>query len=301
MSRMSLALGPLLFHWSAVRIGEFYAAIADAAPVDRVYLGEAVCGKRWRRVETALEAAAERLARAGKEVVWTSLAAPATPMEARAQRARLAGGDELVEINDVSALVQLAQGRPFVAGPLLNIYNEDSAAELVARGCVQLCGNVELSLDAMAAIHRAHPDLKLERFAFGRMPLALSGRCYHARLKGAPKDACQFACDADPDGLAVSTLEGRPFLALNGVQVLSHGLALPGATLDALRRAGVGILRLSPQAMDMVAVAAAFRRYCDGAVEAGELRCDLLALHPPGSFVDGYSRGLAGWRPSAEL
>jgi collagenase-like PrtC family protease len=184
---------------------------------------------------------------------------------------------------------------------LLNIYNEDAAAELVARGCVRLCGNVELSLDAMACIHRADPALELERFAFGRMPLALSGRCYHARLRGTPKDACQFACEADPDGLTVSTLEGGSFLALNGVQVMSHGLALPGTSLDALRRAGVGTLRLSPQDMDMAAVATAFRRYCDGLIGADALNRDLLALDPPGDFVDGYSRGLAGWRESAEL
>lgn len=300
MSRISLAMGPLLFHWTPDRIQDFYSALADTAPVDRVYLGETVCGKRGPKVRAALEAAAERLVRSGKQVVWTTLAAPATPVEARAQRARLGQGGDLVEINDVSALVQLAPKRPFVAGPLLNIYNEAAAAELIAHGCVRICGNVELSIDALAAIHRAHPALELELFAFGRLPLALSGRCYHARLKGTPKDACQFACEADPDGLAVFTLEGEPFLAVNGVQVMSHGVALLGASPEHLQRAGVGTLRISPQTMDMIAVAAALRRYCDGGIGSDELRRDVLARRPPGALVDGYNRGVAGWRWNAE-
>ena len=43
---IEIALGPLLFNWSADRIADFYAAIADESEIDRVYLGEVVCGKR---------------------------------------------------------------------------------------------------------------------------------------------------------------------------------------------------------------------------------------------------------------
>jgi len=42
---MQLTLGPLLYYWPRARLGTFHDAIA-AAPVDRVYLGEAVCSRR---------------------------------------------------------------------------------------------------------------------------------------------------------------------------------------------------------------------------------------------------------------
>lgn len=300
MTRVSLALGPLLFHWPADKVGDFYAAVADEAPVERVYLGESVCGKRLPRMRKTFEAAAQRLTDAGKEVVWTSLAMPATAVERRAQGALLGAGDSLVEINDVSALMQIRPGRPFVAGPLLNIYNEAAAAELMSRGCVRLCGNVELSLDALGAIHRGCPALEIELFAFGRLPLALAGRCHHARLHDLHKDSCQFVCERDTDGLAVRTLEGRPFLALNGVQVMSHGVQLASPPVAALREAGITALRLSPQDLDMVEVARGFRAWCDEAIDAASLHARLSRLGPPGEFVDGYPRGLAGWRSGAE-
>jgi collagenase-like PrtC family protease len=297
---ISLALGPLLFHWPADKVADFYAAIADEAPLDRVYLGEAVCGKRLPRMRKTFEAAAERLARAGKEVVLTSLAMPATAGERRVQEGLLGAGDGLVEINDVSALMQITPGRPFVAGPLLNIYNEAAAAELMGRGCVRLCGNVELSLDALGAIHRGSPTLELELFAFGRLPLALAGRCHHARLHDLHKDSCQFVCERDTDGLAVRTLDGRPFLALNGVQVMSHGVQLASPPVEELFQAGIAALRLSPQDLDMAEVGRGFRDYCDGKLDGEALRSRLMQLKPPGEFVDGYPRGLAGWRSGAE-
>lgn len=300
MSPISLALGPILYHWPADKVRDFYAAIADEAPVERVYLGEAVCGKRIPRLRKAMDVAAQRLARAGKEVVWTSLAMPATPGERRVQAGLLGVGESLVEINDVSGLMQLSSGRPFVAGPLLNIYNEAAAAELMNRGCVRLCGNVELSLEALGAIHRAVPTLELELFAFGRLPLALAGRCHHARLHDLHKDSCQFVCERDPDGLDVRTLEGAPFLALNGVQVVSHGVQLASPPVDELSAAGLTALRLSPHDLDMVEVARAFRAYADGDLDGEALRARLQRLGPPGEFVDGYPRGLAGWRSGAE-
>ena len=44
--RMNLTLGPVLFNWPVGRWVDFYARVADEAPVDRVCLGEVVCSKR---------------------------------------------------------------------------------------------------------------------------------------------------------------------------------------------------------------------------------------------------------------
>lgn len=290
-SPVGLTLGPLLFHWSVDRIVDFYARIADEAPVERVYLGEVVCGKRAPLVGHALAEAAERLTAAGKEVVWSGLGLPATVRDRRAIAA-LAGTPDLVEVNDISGLLDRAA--PFVAGPLLNVYNEAAAQELVDRGCVRLCANVELSLDAVRAISRACSGLEIEIFAFGRLPLALSGRCYHARHHGLHKDACQFVCERDPDGLRLSTLEGRGFLAVNGVQTLSDGVQLADVEPAALADAGVAALRLSPHTTDMAAVARAFREFLDGGIGRAGLRDRVAGLGPPGPLVNGYLHGAAG-------
>ena len=294
-TRIEIALGPLLFHWPADRIRDFYARMADCAAVDRVYLGEVVCGKRAPLVDHALAEAAERLTEAGKTVVWSGLALPATLRDRKAIKVLSAETDALIEINDVSALKDRVG--PFVAGPLLNIYNEGAAQELIARGCVRLCANVELSLAAVGAIAAACPGLEIELFAFGRLPLALSGRCYHARSHGLHKDACRFVCDQDPDGMDLRTLDGRAFLAVTGVQTLSHGVQLADLPPDDLRTAGVTALRLSPHHMDMAQVAEAFRGFLDGRMDAAALYEAVAQAKPPAPFIGGYLRGQAGVEP----
>ncbi|MCF8504156.1 MAG: U32 family peptidase [Caulobacter sp.] len=292
---IELSLGPLLFNWPAAQVEAFYARIAEAAPVDRVYLGEVVCGKRAPLLADALARSAERLGAAGKTVVWSSMSLPTNPRERRAGRT-LAALDDLVEINDISALADRTPGAPFVAGPLLNVYNEGAARELMARGCVRLCANVELPLTSIASLARDCPTLELEVFAFGRLPLALSGRCYHARAHGRHRDTCQYVCDQDPDGMAVRTLDGQEFLAVNGVQTLSHGVQIVDLPPAVLREAGVRALRLSPHTCDMAAIAFAFRRFVDGEIEAAELRAAVRETGPPGALVSGYLRGGAGLR-----
>lgn len=296
--RMEVVLGPLLFNWPAARVADFYARIAEETPVDRVHLGEVVCGKRAPLLEPTLVEAAERLARAGKAVVWSTPALPATPRERKAAR-ELAAAFDLVEINDVCALVDLPAETRFVAGPLLNVYNEAAAGELVAQGCVRLCANVELPLSAVAAIAQAHPALEIEIFAFGRLPLALSGRCYHARAHGLHKDSCRYVCDRDPDGMAVQTLEGAPFLAVNGIQTLSHGVQAAARPVTELRAAGVRALRLSPHACDMGRVIGAYRRFADEAIAPTELLAEIRAAGPPAELIDGYLRGQPGLLPAA--
>ena len=289
---MEITLGPLLFHWPEPVARDFYARVADESEFDRVYLGEIVCSKRWPFTDEWLAPVAERLSRGGKAVVWSSPAMPSTPRERRVCDA-LAARAGLVEINDVAAFTARA-GRPFVAGPLLNIYNELAAARLASRGCVRLCANVELSLDAIGAIHRACPELELELFAFGRTPLAISARCYHARRHGLHKDGCKFLCAQDPDGMAASTFEGQPFLAVNGVQTLSHAYQCLDASREAVADAGVGALRLSPHSGDMIALARAFRAYEREKIGPDDLRHAAREVAGAASLASGYLRGEAG-------
>lgn len=297
MTRIGLSLGPCFFGWPPGRLADFYARIADEAPVDRVYLGEVVCGKRMPFSDALWPRAIERLERAGKEVVASMLALPATPRE-RTAMTDLAGLGRLAEINDLSALAARA-GRPFVAGPFLNIYNEVALAALAGRGAKIWCPPVELPLSSITTVARACSGVEVELFAFGRLPLAVSGRCYHARAHGLNKDSCGFVCETDPDGMAVTTLDGQAFLAVNGIQTLSHAVQTVLMTTDALAAAGIRALRLSPHAVDMVRVAQIYRDLLDQELTTASAESRLAELELPGAPCNAFLAGEPGWRKIA--
>jgi len=70
----TLSLGPLLFNWPADKVRDFYFRMAEEAPVDTVYLGEVICAKRLPFHQHYLPEVVERLQRAGKRPVLSTLA-----------------------------------------------------------------------------------------------------------------------------------------------------------------------------------------------------------------------------------
>lgn len=297
MDRIGLTLGPALFNWSSERLRAFYEGVARRSAFDRVHLGEVVCGKRMPFSDPVWPDLIAMLEDAGKEVVLSTLAMPATPRERKSVLETCRAG-RFVEINDLTAL-PARTGMPFVVGPLVNVYSEGAARFLAGRGAQTICLPVELPLASVAAIAGACPDLDIEVFAFGRLPLALSSRCYHARLHGLHKDSCQFVCEQDPDGLAVETLEGQAFLAANGIQTLSHGVHAFSPTAAEAAAAGIRRLRLSPHSADMVVAGDIYRAVLDGALTPAQALGQLRSLGLPGQLVDGYARGTAGCSPAA--
>ncbi len=290
---MKLTLGPLLGHWQPQAWADFYARVADEADVDRVVLGEVVCSKRLPFIADLMAPAMERLSRAGKQVVLASLALVTLPRE-RALCADVAAATEgLVEVNDPTLLHYLERGRAFTVGPLVNVYNEGTLAYLAARGAETVCLPPELPLAAITALAAAKVT-DIEVWGFGRVPLAISGRCYHARVHGLHKDSCQFVCGEDPDGLPVETLDHESFLAVNGVQTLSFTAACVLQEVDALKQAGVARLRLSPQQTDMVAVAKIFRERIKGSLAAAAAVRQLQALVPDMPLANGFMVGRFG-------
>jgi collagenase-like PrtC family protease len=296
-SGMQLTLGPVLFNWPTDQWVDFYARIADEADVDRVCVGEVVCWKRAPFRDDAVAGVIERLERAGKEPVYATLAMPTGPREMRAIAEVVESGC-LVEANDTGTIHLLA-GRPHVTGPFLNIYNEAAVALHRSLGATRICLPPELPLTAVRLL--AAGNAVTEVLAFGRAPLAISARCYHARVHGLTKDSCQFVCDRDADGLDVRTIDGRDFLAVNGVQTLGHVVTCAVHQVAALREAGVAALRLSPHTCDMVAVARIFRALVDERIAPDEAEAELAALRLPGPLSDGFLRGVAGARQLHEV
>lgn len=296
---MELTVGPLLFHWATDAWSDFYARLADEAPVDRVVIGESVCSKRLPLYADRIPEAVERLERGGKSVVLTSLALVTLPRERRAAAGLFAQTDHEVEIDDLTLMRWAgkegeADKPAFSIGPLVNVYNESTLGFFAGRGARAVCLPPELPFASVASLAAAARPLGIgvEVFAFGRVPLAISARCYHARVHGRTKDSCQFVCDQDPDGMVVKTLDGQDFLAVNGVQTLSYNCCNLIGDVGTLRDVGVTALRLSPHSGDFVAVCRAFRDAIDG--KDGEA-VDLSTIAvPPMPFSRGFMFGATG-------
>jgi len=292
-----LSLGPVQYYWPQDELQEFYRQVADS-PVEVVYLGETVCSKRrlfrfddWMRT-------AEELAEAGKEVVLSTMALLESESELKTLRRICNNGRFKVEANDMAAVQLLsAAGLAFVTGPTVNIYNSRSLKLLAATGLYRWVMPLELSRSTLQAIMSDAPEgVETELFAYGRMPLAMSARCYTARAHKLPKDDCQYKCIDYPDGLTLRTREDEAFLAINGIQTQSaqtHNL-LP--ELDDIRSLGVDLVRISPQSQHTVNIIQAFHQALNGVQKGNDSLDELMPMGP----CDGYWHEMPGMQNKVE-
>ncbi|MCB2058189.1 MAG: U32 family peptidase [Sphingobium sp.] len=289
-----LTLGPILFHWDADTKRDFYARIADESPIDTVYLGEVVCSKRAPFFERYLPDIVERLERGGKTSVFSTLSEVMLPRERKMTTELCAQADRMIEVNNAAGLGAV-YGRPHRIGPMMNVYNERTMAHLAARGARHIALPPELprTVAAEMAGNARQIGVALEVQVFGRIPLALSARCFHARAHGRSKDECQFVCENDPDGLTLTTLGGDRMLAINGIQTLSYGYLNLAAEIEDMLALGIGHFRLSPHRTDMIAVATIFADRLAGRSD-GPTAMKALGALGIGPFVNGFWHGLAG-------
>ncbi len=291
---MRLSLGPILYFWDRATVFDFYQQAADW-PVDRICLGEAVCSKRRELGPGDWLDLARMLTDTGKEVVLSSLAL----IEARSEIAtlrRLCDAGLCLEANDYSA-VALAEekGLPFVGGSGLNLYNHRSISVLHRAGMFAWVPPLEMSGEQLARICQSGLPVETELFAFGRMPLAWSARCFAARAHDRAKDDCGFVCGDYPDGLAMQTREAEDFLIINGIQTQSNHCLDLLPHLEPIREMGVETLRLSPQSRHMPEIVNFWARGIRESLP-GNIPADWL-IGPP---ADGYWLGSAGMEHSGE-
>jgi collagenase-like PrtC family protease len=290
---MKLALGPLLYYWPRDAVCAFYDEIADSA-ADVVYLGEVVCSRRHEvRFEDWL-AIGRALAAAGKEVVLSAQILTESEGDLKLQRRTVANGEFRVEANDWGAARLLSGTEGWVAGPSLNVYNPETLAlvnEFGARRWVAPFEATRAVVDGMMGNLPA--GMQAEIFAHGRVPLAHSARCFSARRFHLQKEDCEYRCLDFPDGMALETLDGKPFLAVNGVQTQSSSVHCLIGEAPELHTAGIGLLRISPQSRDTTSVLATWRRVLDGDLAADGAREACLALSPA-TLANGFWRGQAG-------
>jgi O2-independent ubiquinone biosynthesis protein UbiV len=299
--RIALTVGPVLYHWPRQTMLDFYAGVAES-PADTVVLGETVCARRTELALADWLALARDLAAEGKEVV---LATP-TLIESAADLRRVGRiaeqHDFLVEAGDASALLHAAGAGPFVLGPHINIYSRAALVEHAALGAVRWVAPVELSLDALGLINPpddpvrnpAGEPLATELFAYGRVPLAFSARCFTARHHRLSKDECEFRCLQDADGLLLSSSEGQPFLVINGTQTQSAATQCLIGEGAALRAAGVTRLRLSPASQGFTDVLRHFDEVINHGASAAPALQAIEALVPAGGLGNGFAHRRPG-------
>lgn len=290
---MKLALGPLQYYWHRDTVFEFYQAMAETT-VDIVYLGEVVCSRRHELRQSDWLDIARMLRAAGKQAVMSTLVLLESTSDV-ADMHKIARDEEfLVEANDMGAVHKLAGQRSFVAGPQLNIFNLDTLAWMHGLGASRWVMPLEMRQSDLAVLLQNKPTgLQTEVFAYGRMPLAFSARCFTARHYNLPKDDCGFRCIEHPDGQLLQTREKESFLVINGIQTQSARVHNLVNDIPALRAAGVDVLRLSPQSQHMDQIVAAF----DTARRAAQPDpAALAAMRPymPEAPCNGYWHGKPG-------
>lgn len=290
---MKLALGPLLYYWPRNTVFRFYDTIATT-PVDVVYLGETVCSRRHElRLADWLEIAG-RLREAGKEVVLSTQVLLESGSDVSSMHKIAANGDYPVEANDMGAVHRLAGKTAFVAGPHLNLYNLPSLQWMASLGASRWVIPLEMKRDDLAVLQQGRPaGLQTEVFAYGRMPLAFSARCFTARHRNLPKDDCRFSCMDHPDGLVLKTRESEDFLVLNGTQTQSARVYNLVDELGEMQSLGVDLVRISPQANDTQKVIELFDQARTRALSPQEALARLAPLMP-GEGCNGYWHGRPG-------
>ncbi|WP_255312244.1 ubiquinone anaerobic biosynthesis protein UbiV [Kiloniella majae] len=294
-SKAKLTLGPVLYNWPAEQRRDFYFQIADEAPVDVVYIGEVTCSKRAPFLMPFIPEICDRLEQAGKEVVISTLSLVMSNRERKEQHELVQDSPWALEANDLSA-IGLLKRREHIVGPFVNVYNEDTLDYFYENGAQRIVLPCELSGKAIERLLSSNKGREIEIQAFGRVPLALSARCYHARSHGLSKDGCLYVCEQDPDGMNVETLDGEAFLAVNGTQTMSHTVNNLLGEINDLSKLGATHFRLWPQQVDMVRVIEIYRAQLDGAIayDAGQETLSELVDFAP--FSNGFYHGVEGNR-----
>lgn len=287
---MQYALGPVLWYWPTDKLEDFYQQ-AVRSSADIIYLGEAVCSKRRATSYARWMALARDVAASGKQVVLSTLALLQSPSELKELQRYVENGEFLIEANDIGTVNMAAERHlPFVAGPMLNVYNADTLQLLVREGMTRWCMPVEMSRDWLLQLleqcetRGIRQQFEVEVLGYGHLPLALSARCFTARSENRAKDDCETCCINYPTGRRVHSQEGQQVFVLNGIQTMSGYCYNLGNDLAGMRDQ-VDCVRLSPQDSSTLAEIDRFRANENG-------HAPLMVAK--GSDCNGYWRKLAG-------
>ncbi len=192
---------------------------------------------------------ADLLKQSGKQVVLSTLTLLEAESELKYVGKICAQKDFLIEANDMSAVQVASQcSNGFVVGNAINIYNSQSLQYMAELGMRRWCVPVELGkMEIQSMVEKAKSSqVEIEYQVFGRLPLAVSARCFTARHYQLPKDHCQFKCLEHEQGILVETQEGDNFAQINGIQTQSAKVTNLISRWNELSDMGVDVARIVP-------------------------------------------------------
>lgn len=297
---MKIAIGPCLFDWGKKAISTFYHKMAFETEADILYLGEVICSKRYHMTPEELGQLARDLKPSGKEIVFSTLGLLMTEgeqVELRqiAEQARSLG--VMLEANDMGG-IGVGEGQPLVAGPHINVYNPETLLFFERIGVKRVVFPVELFQGDMESIISGRKSgldsPQIEIFAYGRLPLTFSARCYTARAFKLPKSNCQYKCGEFPDGMTMKTQDDQKFLTVNGVQTMSYRVFNLILDVEKIRSMGVDSVRLSPQSQNMSEIVDIWKERLEGRIEGRVALDRLVQLKGEDPFCNGYFHGKPG-------
>jgi O2-independent ubiquinone biosynthesis protein UbiV len=203
-------------------------------------------------------------------------------------------GEFLVEANDLGAVHLLAGKSAFVAGAYLNVYSCKALEFYRELGAVRWVMPIELGEKGLREILQQDlRNIEVEIFSYGRLPLAVSARCFTARYHNLSKDDCGFKCLEYAEGLTVSTQDDEAFLVLNGVQTQSASVYNLVGEIPTMIGMGVDRVRISPQSAHTGEVVRLFHAVASGATSSDEAYQQMRQWAPAES-CDGYWYGQPG-------
>ncbi|OFW81079.1 MAG: hypothetical protein A2887_01055 [Alphaproteobacteria bacterium RIFCSPLOWO2_01_FULL_40_26] len=287
-----LSMGPVLFNWDQEKMEKFYQRVANESVIDDVYIGDVICSKRASWKFPFWQNILEDLKISGKRVIFSTPSIITNENEINSIKKIIIENPDLeIEANDIS-IFEFA--KPCATGQLLNIYNESALQFLESKGVKEATMPIEIPLESLEAMVKA-TKIKLGVQVFGRMPLALSVRCYHARAHNLNKVNCNFVCGEDADGLIASNLENVNLFAINGTQTLSYNYCNLINELGSLRKIGVNNFRLSPHSeVDMITISKIFKDCLDEKISVAEANSKIALASKGISFSSGFLHGKPG-------
>ncbi len=289
---MQISLSQIPFNWNLKTVTEFYREMASL-PLDTIYIGNTVCSKRETTISTKqwLQIA-EKLQATDKKVIFSTLGLIETTAELSQLTNICADTPFLIEANDIGTVNILNHhNKEFACGPGINIYNHNTAKILQDKGMVRWTPPIEISINAIAEIKSASENLNatIDLYAFGYLPLAISARCYSARVEELDKEHCDNICTKKPYGHMVDTTDGRDFLRINGTQTMSGAIHNSLNAWKLAESTGIDSLRISPANADIKQVIEQTHKMLKGEMPAVEIDLD-----PRERFCQGFAFDGAG-------
>ncbi|MBS9778467.1 MAG: U32 family peptidase [Gammaproteobacteria bacterium] len=215
------SLAPILYKVPDDDIVAFYNETKKIDALHSLSIGETVCTKRSRAKHKLLFNIAENMANAGKEVYISTPALIMDKNDIDYTTKIIKESEFPIEANDLTSIsLCLEYGKAFSVGALVNTYNENTLQYFFNKGALKVSLPFEIPVESAVKIATSK-NHKVEFTAYGKVPLSMSARCYHAKHYGKNKRTCAFVCEAHKTGMEISTIENQKILLVNGTMVMS--------------------------------------------------------------------------------